>query len=348
MSSTPYAASEPAVAGSSWLLELLGVPECREGDEVTLRGTPYTLRGGILRVGVGHSAAQEQTSEAFGFKWQQRSTFEGDASLARTRAWLVERYGNVAEAAWWREYTRPPVVVDAGCGAGVAGLALFQPLLDRIRYVGVDVSAAVDVAAARFQEQGLPGGFLQADLTELPFPDASVDVLFSEGVLHHTDSTERALHAVARVVRPGGRVLFYVYRRKGPIREFTDDYVRDKLQSMSPPDAWDAVMPLTLLGQALGDLGVVVDVPEDIPLLEIPAGPIDIQRLFYWHVVKAFAHPDLDVEELNHINYDWFAPANAHRQSVEEVRAWCDAADLDIEHEDVQDAGITVIARRRT
>ena len=51
--------------------------------------------------------------------------------------------------------------------------------------------------------------------------------------------------------------MFYVYRRKGPIREFTDDYkFWDRLRDMEPAAAWSAIMPLTRLGQALGDLGV--------------------------------------------------------------------------------------------
>ena len=57
---------------------------------------------------------------------------------------------------------------------------------------------------------------------------------------------------------------------------------------MRPDEAWEAIVPLTRLGQALGELDAVVDVPEDVELLGIPAGPIDVQRLFYWHVVKAY------------------------------------------------------------
>ncbi len=49
-------------------------------------------------------------------------------------------------------------------------------------------------------------------------------MIFSEGRTHHTDSTRAALEAVARLLAPGGRLLFYVYRRKGPVREFTDYY----------------------------------------------------------------------------------------------------------------------------
>ena len=79
--------------------------------------------------------------------------------------------------------------------------------------------------------------------------------------------------------------------------------------------------------------------PEDVELIGIPAGPIDLQRLFYWHVVKAFYRPGATFDEMHHINYDWFAPVNAHRQSPEEVRAWCDEADLEVERENVQEPG---------
>ena len=81
-------------------------------------------------------------------------------------------------------------------------------------------------------------------------------------------------------------------------------------------------------------------------MLGIPAGQIDIQRLIYWHVFKAFHHASLDLDELNHINFDWYAPANAHRQSPEEVRAWCADAELAVTREVIEQAGITVIARK--
>jgi hypothetical protein len=49
---------------------------------------------------------------------------------------------------------------------------------------------------------------------------------------------------------------------------------------------------------------------------------------------------------MNHINFDWFAPRYSQRQSPEEVRAWCEKAGLRIERMKVEDAGITVVARR--
>jgi SAM-dependent methyltransferase len=346
MSQERYATSEDPVTEGGWLWPLLGIPPAQEGWELELGGRRYVLKGGLLRELSVRSDAQNQTSDVFGFKWQQRDTFESPAMRERARVWLRERYGPVDEDAFWARHRHDALLLDAGCGAGFSGLALFSGVLDRVRYLGADVSEAVDVAAARFAEAGLPAAFLQADVVNLPLPPESVDVIFSEGVLHHTDSTRGALLALARLLRPGGHFLFYVYRRKGPVREFTDDLIRQALAEKDPEDAWAAIMPLTKLGRALGDLGVTVDVPEDVELLGIPAGPIDVQRLFYWHVVKAYHDPQLSLEELAHINFDWFAPRNAHRQSPDEVRAWCDEASLEIEHEDVQEAGITIVARK--
>jgi len=305
---------------------------------VQLRGIP---RGGNLV-----SERQATTGESFGYKWRRTDTFDSEASRARMRSWLVERYGDLPAGDWIARHGDRPLVLDAGCGAAMSALELFGGLLERIRYLGVDVSEAVDVARERFAARGLRPGLMQADICQLPLPPASVDVVFSEGVLHHTDSTEGAIAALAPLLKPGGRFMFYVYRRKGPIREFTDDYLREKLQAMSAEEGWKALEPLTRLGIALGELDAEVEIPEPIELLGIPAGRITVQRLFYWHVAKMFHHPDLGFDETNHINFDWYAPANAHRQSPDEVRAWCAASGLEIEREVVEEAGITVVARR--
>ena len=219
--------------------------------------------------------------------------------------------------------------------------------MSRVRYLGADVSTAVDVAARRFAERGVKAGFVQADLMQLPLPPESVDIIFSEGVLHHTDNTRAALAAVLRHLKPGGRILFYVYRKKGPIREFTDDFIRDKMQSLTPEKGWEAMQPLSKMGRVLGELDIELEIPEPIELLEIPAGKINLQRFFYWHVCKAFYRPEMSLEEINHINFDWFAPKNAHRHTIEEVRSWCVELGLKPERDVVEEAGITMIARKK-
>ena len=341
MSSTASDKSpERGIAGTPpWLATLLGIDAPTDDETVSLAGRAFVQRDGMLRSCELASSTQQQTADAFAMKWHRRDTFESAASLARARAWLVARYGDMGEAVRLREPGEPPLLLDAGCGAAMSAIELFGDLLQRVRYLGVDISGAVDVARTRVGERVNDAAFMQADIANLPLPEQSV--------LHHADSPADAFAALARLLKPGGRFMLYVYRRKGPIREFSDDYVRERLQGMTPEEAWQALMPLSRLGQALGDLDVDVVVPEAIDLLGIPAGRTSVQRLFYWHVFKAFHDPALTLDELNHINYDWYAPKNAHRQTPEQVRAWCADSNLEVEREVVESAGITIIACKR-
>jgi arsenite methyltransferase len=293
------------------------------------------------------SSNQGQTEEAFGFKWARRDTYESAAVQSSIKAWLFERYcgGDPTVLDRWLLGKRR-LIVDAGCGAGHAALLFFGDRLREHAYVGIDISSAVDVARARFAERGIPGEFHRADITTVKLPPRSVDLMFSEGVMHHTDDTEQSMRHLAEAVAPGGRFAFYVYVKKAVLREYSDDYIREALRPLSDADAWIALESLTKLGIALGELKVTLDVPEDIPYLGIKKGPIDLQRFFYWNVAKAYYRPDWTLDEMNHLNFDWYRPLNCHRHTPEEVRRWCADAGLEIERLVVEEAGITCVARR--
>ena len=195
----PSMRSEKSI--SKWLCDYLRVSVPQEGEEIDLAGQKFIYRDGILRNQLLLSAAQTQTEETFDFKWKKRDTFDSEASLARMRSWLIERYGDIRSADWLTEHGGNPILIDAGCGAGMSTLELLGSLVPNIRYLGVDVSAAVDVAAERFSEKKLEGTFMQADISNLPFSQCSVDLIFSEGVMHHTDSTKQTLLSLARLLK---------------------------------------------------------------------------------------------------------------------------------------------------
>lgn len=328
-----------------WFSNLMGLQKTlRDGMRVIIRDVDLEQKDSVLRATTTMSDSQKQTEEIFDFKWGKQDTFESEASRSMMREWSNDRY--LSAEHWFPNRDHPYLVLDAGCGASYTGLEYFRPILDRIRYLGSDISASVDVAKLRMREAGADAAFLQCDLTKLPLSRGSFDAIFSEGVLHHTDSTEGAIHALAPLLKEGGLFLFYVYRKKGPIREFSDDFIRGQMQSMTPQEGWDAMMPISKLGKILGDLNIDIDIPEDIDLLEIKAGKLNLQRFFYWHVLKSFYRPEYSMDEMNHINFDWFAPKNAFRQTPEEVRQWCLESGLDVVHERVEEAGITIVARK--
>ena len=313
-------------------------------------GREYPITNGIPRFVGAHDDAQQQTSDSFGFKWQQRQMYDSPAMQEALGTWLAEKYGFGMVDAMRGYFAGRRLILDAGCGAGLSSSTWLDEewrSLGSAQWVGADISEAVDVAQDRLGH--IPGAhFVQADALCLPFAPGTFDTIFSEGVLHHTPSTEDALKAVAALLADGGELLFYVYRKKGPIREFTDDYIRDLVADLPPQEAWDMLRPLTKLGQALAELKTEVDVPEDVPYLGIKAGRQDVQRLIYWSFVKLFWKDTFSFEENCHVNFDWYHPRYAHRQTEEEVRRWCEEAGLVIAHFDAQESGFTVRATSST
>jgi arsenite methyltransferase len=337
----------PRFAYPAWFWPLVGSAAVGEGARFEASCVSLVMADGLLRDEVCHDARQTQTRETFSYKWQREDSYGSPLMVEFSRKWLEGRYAALwAHPAADLSGAHRPLMLDAGCGSAYSAGILLERRFPKLRYVGVDISRAVDVAARSFAERGVDVAVLQADLMHLPFADGSFDIVFSEGVLHHTPSTRPALAAVVRKARKGGAVAFYVYRRKSPVREFTDDYIRDLVKNLPPEKAWTLIEPLTKLGNALGELNAEIDVPEEISLLGIPAGRINVQRLFYWHVCKLFYRPDMTLDEMNHINFDWFTPSYAHRQSVEEVTQWSRDIGLDIVEMNTEEAGITVVATK--
>jgi len=103
-------------------------------------------------------------------------------------------------------------VLEIGCGAG-AHSALFA--LHGAHVTSVDIT--FDRAHAGAQKFFLLGDkatgciALQGDAEALPLLDASFDIVYSNGVLHHTPETERALDEVFRVLKPGGQAVIMLY-----------------------------------------------------------------------------------------------------------------------------------------
>jgi SAM-dependent methyltransferase len=332
----------------SELLDILADPvsggalTLAEGDELRSEdGRRYPIIRGIPRFVSTSDEGQRQTQSSFGYKWNRRDSFGSPGMRAELHAWLLDRYGFDSPYEMRRYFAARRRTLDAGCGAGFAASAfLGDDWSQDAEWVGLDISDAIDVARELLGAYPRTH-FVQADVLRPPFREATFDAIISEGVLHHTPSTEQAFKSLVALLAPRGEILIYVYRRKAPIREFTDDYIRERLAGLTPEEAWEALRPLTRLGQALAELETQVEVP-DVPLLGITAGRFDVQRLLYWHVAKMFWNPNMTFEENNHLNFDWYAPRYAHRHTEDEVRRWFADAGLEITRFHVHEAGFTV------
>ncbi len=96
------------------------------------------------------------------------------------------------------------IVGDLGCGTGQVTAAL-APFVSRV--VAVDSSAAM-LQSARRRLQGMDNVELRrGELEALPIDEARLDLATLMLVLHHVPEPDKALGEVARVLKPGGRVV---------------------------------------------------------------------------------------------------------------------------------------------
>ena len=103
-------------------------------------------------------------------------------------------------------------VLEIGCGAGADLMRFAQA---GARATGVDLSpASVDLTRRRLEAFGLSADVRVADAEGLPFADASFDLVYSWGVLHHTPETARAVAEVFRVLVEGGSARIMLYHRR--------------------------------------------------------------------------------------------------------------------------------------
>jgi SAM-dependent methyltransferase len=190
-------------------------------DDLTrfLRAASASGFPGLYPADAGADGAQslgvkEVTGEHYGRlfeKFSQTSFWGETVRLLRTR---LERNGiPLSELAGKH-------VLDAGCGGGRYTVA--WRLLGAERATGLDISP-VNVADARrrVEPSGEGGGqgdgveFEQGDVLNLPYADATFDIVFSNGVLHHTEDWRRGVEELVRVLKPGGMGWLYLIENPG-------------------------------------------------------------------------------------------------------------------------------------
>jgi ubiquinone/menaquinone biosynthesis C-methylase UbiE len=129
---------------------------------------------------------------------QQTGLFTGDDALFARR--------QISALAWLEPLDPEMIVLDVACGAAHAAEQV-APTVRQV--VGLDLTRALlDLGAERLREAGITNVLLQeGSAAELPFLDASFDLVFCRAALHHMPDPSGAVAEMARVCRPGGRVV---------------------------------------------------------------------------------------------------------------------------------------------
>jgi len=102
-------------------------------------------------------------------------------------------------------------LLEVGCGMGTD---LLQFARAGASVTGVDLTPrSIQISQQHFAVYGASGDFAISDAEHLPFANESFDVVYSNGVLHHTPDTAGAVREVHRVLRSNGQARVMLYHR---------------------------------------------------------------------------------------------------------------------------------------
>lgn len=289
--------------------------------------------------------SDSETRDAFREKWSKNPNLIFASTLDETSSiqkWILERngYANVSEL---RDFLKDKKrILDAGCGNGRV-TALLAREAPKAEIWGVDFSSA-EVAAknlACYPNVVIREKDLLAEVADL----GTFDFIYSQEVLHHTADPRRAFGNLASLLRPGGEIAIYIYKLKAPVREFTDELLRQKMAGMTYEQSMAVSRAITEIGRQLEAIKQDITVAT-VEELGIQGGTYSVQRFVYHFFMKCFWNDENSFEDNAVINYDWYRPQIATRHTRDEVRGWLLENNLSIEHEFVDEYGITMRGRR--
>ena len=137
------------------------------------------------------------------------------STLGYNAEWLEQLPDSVWEsaAAVGNPFSLGPIhagetVVDIGCGAGADACIAALLVGTAGKVVGIDCTPAmITKARANAAASGLPQvDFQEAEMTALPLPDGTADVVISNGAINLAADKHAVLSEAFRVLRPGGRL----------------------------------------------------------------------------------------------------------------------------------------------
>jgi ubiquinone/menaquinone biosynthesis C-methylase UbiE len=145
--------------------------------------------------------------------------------------------------------------LDAGCGGGRGSILMAEAGASEV--VGVDLSPTnVDSSTKRAAQKGLSNvRFQRESLASLPFPDESFDIVWCNGVLHHTADPDQGLKEITRVLKPGGRMWLYLYG-SGGVYWYVVDWIRGLLHGV---DVRECIWQLRLMEMPVGRIAEWID-----------------------------------------------------------------------------------------
>ena len=318
--------------------------EIFEGSLICSSNHKFPIKRGIPRLVVEKTRDFTKTENAFSSKWKKyNKTYHSKKWFNNQRKWFFERFGWKSLSNFNKFLKTRKKILDAGTGVGNSA-KLFSTN-SSAEVFAIDASKSIEFAYKKYGK-ARNIHFLEADIRRLPFKKKFFDFICSDQVLHHTKNSESSFKMLTKFLAKNGIISIYVYKVKGPIREFADDYIRKYTVKMTEKECIKFSRAITLLGKNLSKINKKIIIPRNIPILQIKAGTYDVQRFFYWNFLKCWWSDEVPFDQSIATNFDWYFPKYASRHTPKEVRKWFKDAKVKIIHFNEIESGLSVNGKK--
>ena len=220
-------------------------------------------------------------------------TYAIDSDEEFRRLEMQARLARIEEHLRYVEFPPEARVLDAGCGPGSMARLIARTRPDAT-VMGIDQREAyLDYARAQAGSEGLKNvAFRKADVFELPFADATFDVVWTKYLLQWLKEPKLALAEMRRVTKPGGLIVSCDFAdfmiEHYPVDAAFERQIRQVMPGLVDPNVGRKVAGHMI---ALDLEDVTVDVESDRVFTVI--GKIDPERRWNWEEQWRAARPEI-------------------------------------------------------
>ena len=213
-----------------------------------------------------------QTKNSFDQKWKNNqdlfigNTLDENSEIFK---WVINRNGFATAKQLEFFLSDKNRILDAGCGNGRITAMLHKYSSSNSEILAFDVIES-EIAKKNFSHLNRTSFVLKdlmSDLSDL----GKFDFIYCQEVLHHIENPKIGFENLVKLLNENGEIAIYVYKLKAPIREFADEFIRNKISGLNYNEASHALSEITELGKVLSNLNIKVQVP-DVKILDIKKG----------------------------------------------------------------------------
>ncbi len=318
--------------------------EILKGILICSKNHKFPIFNGVPRLVVDKEKNFKKTETAFSSKWKNFSkSYHNKRWYDKQQKWFLDRFGWNSVPKFLKFLNKCEYILDAGTGVGNS--AHWFSANKNALVFAIDASESVIFANKKYGKISNIH-FLQADIRQLPFKKNFFSFICSDQVLHHTKNTKTSFINLTKHLKKNGLISIYIYKKKGPIREFSDDFIREIMVNKSEKDCLKFSKSMAILGRSLSKLNKKITIPKNIPILKIKSGTYDLQRFIYWNFLKCWWSDDVPFEQSIATNFDWYYPKYAYRHTPDEVKNWFKEQKLKISHFNEIESGISITGKK--